>query len=289
MDHAVYRRAQDITKKITGTGAGIMENNRQYFEANRKLWNARTPLHASSEFYNVAEFKKGKTSLTSIERSELKDVKGKRLLHLQCHFGMDTISWEREGAIVTGIDISDEAIKLARQLSEEMHMNARFVCSNIYDLKESLQGKFDIVFTSYGTIGWLPDLDKWASIISHYLEKGGTFYMADFHPVLWMFDDNFGQVYYSYFNKGVIRSEVPGSYAERNTDLMSVEYGWNHSMSEIISALIRYGMKITAFNEFPYSPFNCFRNMVKGEDGNYRIRGFDEKLPMVFSLKAVKE
>lgn len=266
-----------------------MENNRVYFEANKRLWNARTPLHASSEFYNVTAFKKGKTSLTHIELNELKNVKNKKLLHLQCHFGMDTLSWAREGAIPTGIDISDEAIKLAKELNEELHLNANFICSNVYDLKEHLQEKFDIVFTSYGTIGWLPDLDKWAAIISHYLEKGGVFYMADFHPVLWMFDDNFEGIQYPYFNRGVIRSEVPGSYAERNMNQMSVEYGWNHNISEILTALIRHGLKIVSFNEFPYSPFNCFRNMTRGEDGNYRIRGLDDKLPMVFSLKAIKE
>ena len=266
-----------------------MENNKAYFDANKRLWNARTPLHASSEFYNVEEFKKGKTSLRSIELNELKDVKGKTLLHLQCHFGMDTLSWAREGAIATGIDISDQSISLAKKLNEELHLDAKFVCSNVYDLKENLKGEFDIVFTSYGTIGWLPDLDKWAEIISHFLKKGGTFYMADFHPVLWMFDDKFESIRYPYFNKGVIRSEVPGSYAARNSDLMAVEYGWNHHISEILTALIKHGMKITAFNEFPYSPFSNFSNTVKGPDGNYRIRGLDDKLPMVFSLKANRE
>ena len=266
-----------------------MDNNKEYFEANKKLWNARTPLHASSEFYNVDAFKKGRSSLTRIEQNELKGVKDKSLLHLQCHFGMDTLSWAREGAKVTGADISDESIKLAKKLNDELHLDAKFVCSNVYDLKENLQGEFDIVFTSYGTIGWLPDLDKWAEIISHFLKKGGTFYMADFHPVLWMFDDNFEGFQFSYFNKGVIRSEVPGSYAARNSNHMSVEYGWNHNISEILTALIKHGLKITSFNEFPYSPFNCFRNMIKGKDGNYRIRGLDDKLPMVFSIMAVKE
>lgn len=266
-----------------------MENNKKYFESNKKLWNARTPFHASSEFYNVSDFKKGKTSLKNIELDEMGDVKGKSLLHLQCHFGMDTLSWARKGAKATGIDISDEAIKLARELNDELHLDTKFVCSNVYDLKEHLDEKFDIVFTSYGTIGWLPDLDKWADIVSHFLKKGGTFYIADFHPVLWMFDDLFQQIIYPYFNKGVIRTEIPGTYADRDADIHSVEYGWNHSMSEIFGSLLKHGLKITAFNEYPYSPFNCFRNMVERGDGNYRLRNFDEKLPMVFSIKAVKE
>lgn len=265
-----------------------MKDLSRYFEANKKLWNSRTPLHAASDFYNVEEFKKGKTSLNDIELSEVGNVEGKSLLHLQCHFGMDTLSWARLGAKVTGIDISDEAIRLARKLNEELGMNAKFICSNVYDLKEHLHEKFDIVFTSYGTIGWLPDLDRWAGIISHFLKEGGMFYIADFHPLLWMFDDHFEKIIYPYDNRGVIRTEIPGTYADRDASLLSVEYGWNHSLSEVIGSLIKHGLTVTSFKEFSYSPFNCFRNMVEGEDGHYRIAGLEDKLPMVFSVKAEK-
>jgi SAM-dependent methyltransferase len=266
-----------------------MESNQAYFEANRRTWNARTSIHASSDFYNVEAFRQGKTSLTQIELNELGDVKDKTLLHLQCHFGMDTISLARKGAKATGIDISDEAIELAKKLNAELQEDAKFVRSNVYDLKENLEGKFDIVFTTYGTIGWLPDLDKWAAIISHFLKEGGTFYIADFHPVLWMFDDHFEKLIYPYHNKSVIRTEIDGTYADRQANLVSVEYGWNHSLSEIIGSLIKHGMKITSFNEYSYSPFNCFRNMVEKERGKYVLKGFDDKLPMVFSIKAEKE
>lgn len=259
------------------------------FEANRRLWNARTAVHAESEFYNVEDFKKGKLTLKNVELNSLGDVKGKTLLHLQCHFGMDTMSWERLGAKVTGVDISDDSINLARQLNDEVHLNAQFVRSNIYDLKENLTGEFDIVFTSYGTIGWLPDLDKWADVIAHFLKKGGTFYIVDFHPVVWMFDDKFEHIVYPYENKEVIRSEIQGTYADRDADLEGVEYGWNHSMSEIIGSLMKHGMEIKAFNEYTYSPFNNFVNMVRGEDGNYRIRGMGDKMPMLFELICVKK
>lgn len=268
-----------------------MDSNTVYFESNKKLWNARTPFHASSEFYNLEGFKKGNMSLTDIELADLKDIdmKGRSLLHLQCHFGMDSLSWARKGAKVTGIDISDEAVKLAQKLNDELHLDAKFVCANVYDTRKYVQDKFDIVFTSYGTIGWLPDLDKWAEVISLSLKEGGTFYIADFHPVLWMFDDLFEDIIYSYFNRDVIRTEIEGTYADRNADVCSVEYGWNHSLSEIIGALLKHGLKITAFNEYPYSPYNCFRNMVQGSEGYYRIKGFEDKLPMVFTLRAVKE
>ena len=166
-----------------------MSNFQEYFKANQELWNQRTRIHKDSDFYNLSSFKKGENALTSIELAELGDVIGKTILHLQCHFGMDSLSWSRMGAEVTGVDLSDEAIKEANKLNDELGLNATFICSNVYDLKEHLDKKFDIVFTSYGTIGWLPDLDKWAAIISHFLKEGGIFYIADFHLVVLMFDD----------------------------------------------------------------------------------------------------
>jgi SAM-dependent methyltransferase len=230
--------------------------------------------------------------------SELGDVKGKTLLHLQCHFGMDTMSWEREGAIVTGVDLSDDAIKLANEIRDELKLNAEFICANIYDLKDvskvpPLEGLreagFDIVFTSYGTIGWLPDLDRWAEIVSHFLKPGGTFYIADFHPALWMMDDNFDYIKYSYFNTQVITEEISGSYSNRDAPIKSIEHGWNHPFTEIINALLRHGLQIRQFNEYPFSPYNCFNKLERCDDGMWRIKGMNEKLPMMYSIKAIKE
>ena len=274
-----------------------MEKYQSYFEANKVSWNKRTAVHKDSVFYDLDSFKKGKSSLNKIELEELGDVKGKSLLHLQCHFGMDTMSWEREGAVVTGVDISDEAIKLAKEINTELKLNAEFICANIYDLADSskvppLEGfreAFDIVFTSYGTIGWLPDLDKWASIVSHFLKPSGIFYIADFHPTLWMMDDNFEKIKFSYFNAEVITEEISGSYSDRNAPIKSVEHGWNHPFSEIISSLLKYNLQIVLFNEFSYSPYNCFNNLEQGVDEMWRIKGMDEKLPMMYSIKAVKE
>jgi 2-polyprenyl-3-methyl-5-hydroxy-6-metoxy-1,4-benzoquinol methylase len=173
-----------------------MNNYQHIFAANKASWNKRAAIHKDSAFYDLDAFKKGKSSLNKVELAALGNVTNKRLLHLQCHFGMDTMSWAREGAIVTGVDLSDEAIRLAREINQELALNAEFICSNIYDLVNE-EGKpvaglqsesFDIVFTSYGTIGWLPDLDQWAGIISLYLKPGGTFYIVDFHPALWMMD-----------------------------------------------------------------------------------------------------
>jgi SAM-dependent methyltransferase len=266
-----------------------MTDYNNFFLANKDLWNKRTAVHKDSSFYDVNGFKRGKNVLTSIELKEMGNVKGKKILHLQCHFGLDSLNWARLGAAVTGIDLSDEAIKEAKKLNDEVGLDAKFICSNIYDLEEQLDEKFDIVFTSYGVIGWLPDLEKWAGIISHYLKPGGIFYMAEFHPVIWMFDDDFKEIKYCYENRGVIETESQGTYTDRQADIQSKEYGWNHSISEVLNALIAHGLSIDLFNEHMYSPYPCFNNTVQNTEGNWWIKGLEDKIPMVYSIKAKKK
>ena len=262
----------------------------EYINANKKAWNLRAPSHFQSSFYNLDAWKKeGGCSLTPIELSELTFPVGTTLLHLQCHFGQDTLSLARKGAIVTGSDFSDVAIERANQLAQEVGIpSAQFICCNLYDLKQHLQGSFDVVFTSYGTIGWLPDLQPWADIIAHYLKPGGFFYMADFHPALWMLDDKMEALTYSYFNVEVIETQQSGTYADREAPIQYSEYGWNHSMSDLLNSLLKAGLQLEFFNEYPYSPYDCFANTVRGEDGFFRIKNLENKLPMVYSLKMSK-
>lgn len=255
-----------------------------WFDNNRQLWNSKTFVHKESAFYNLEGFRHTRDSLNAIEIEELGDVEGKHLLHLQCHFGMDSLSWAARGAHVTGVDFSDEAITLANELKEELSIEAEFVQSNLYDLPEALSREFDIVFTSYGTIGWLPDLERWASVIRRFLKPGGVFYMVDFHPVVWMFDEDFTHVKYPYHNAGVIAEESEGTYADRSAPIRHLSYGWNHSISEILNSLIHNGIEIRFFNEHTYSPYPCFNNVVKGSDGCYRIAGMEGKIPMLYSL-----
>jgi SAM-dependent methyltransferase len=273
-----------------------------FFEANKELWNQRTAVHKDSSFYDVAGFKAGANALTPIELKEVGDVKGKTLLHLQCHFGLDSLSWARLGAEVTGVDLSDKAIKEAKKLNDELDLNAKFICCNVYDLHprnaessktpplEGLgEAAFDIVFTSYGTIGWLPDLDKWAEIISHYLKPGGLFYIAEFHPVVWMFDDDFTHIKYYYDNREVIVMENQPTYTDGGGNITGKEYSWNHSISEVLNALINAGLKIELFNEHMYSPYSNFANSEETEKGKWQIKGMEGKIPMVYSVKAIKK
>jgi len=147
---------------------------REYFEANRRHWDEVVPIHVASDLYDVTAFKVGKSRLKPVEREELTDVRGKTLLHLQCHFGLDTLSWAREGAIVTGVDFSLPAIEAARSLAAECRLEARFIPSDIYSLSDKLSEEFDIVFTSYGAICWLPDISRWAQVVERFVRQGGT-------------------------------------------------------------------------------------------------------------------
>ncbi|WP_426060198.1 class I SAM-dependent methyltransferase [Hymenobacter sp. B1770] len=259
-----------------------------YIEINRDSWNKRTDFHVNSAFYDVEGFLKGNSSLNQIELELLGDIQGKSLLHLQCHFGQDTISLARLGAIPTGVDLSDKAIEQAEALAKAAGANAEFICCNIYELPARLDQQFDVVFTSYGTIGWLPDLDKWAKVIAAALKPGGKFVFAEFHPVVWMFDDNFDKIDYNYFNTGPIVETETGTYADRGAPIDQKCVTWNHSIGEVLTSLLDNGLMLHAFKEFDYSPYNCFRNTVEFEPNKYRIKTLSNKIPMVYALMASK-
>jgi ubiquinone/menaquinone biosynthesis C-methylase UbiE len=259
-----------------------MEN--QYLDVNKQLWNNKVAHHAASDFYDVPSFLAGRNSLNAIELALLGDVQGKSVLHLQCHFGQDTISLARMGAVATGIDISDKAIDKANELAAEAGTEARFICSDVYGLPEVLEEQFDIVFTSYGTVGWLPDMDRWAGIVARYLKPGGRFVFAEFHPAIWMYDDNFEKIIYSYFNDEAIITQQQGTYADNDAPLHDAEVGWNHPLTEVIGALLAQGLSLSSFKEYNYSPYNCFKDMEEFEPGKFRIAHFGNKIPFVYSL-----
>lgn len=257
-----------------------------YYETNKANWNSRVSAHVQSDFYRMDDFMKGWNSLKRIELDALGDVSGKTLLHLQCHFGQDTLSWERLGATVTGVDFSDEAIKKARELTQALGMNARFMECNVLELDQHLDEQFDIVFTSYGTICWLGDLEKWASLVSRFLKKGGVFLIADFHPTLNMFDWNEGTVAFPYFyNPQPDFEDIEGTYADKEADVKGREYFWFHPVSKIVSLLLKEGLELLYFEEFPYSPYNCFPNMDKIDEDCYVFNKTKHPLPHVFCLK----
>ncbi len=258
-----------------------------YFETNRNSWNARLDVHLASPMYNMEAFLNGASSLKDIEMSLLKSVRGKKILHLQCHFGQDTLSLARLGAEVTGIDLSDRAIQTARKLSAQLGLQTRFVCGNVLETESLIDDTFDLVYTSYGVIGWLPDLQSWAGMIHNMLNPGGEFLMVEFHPVMYMFDEAVQYVKYPYFNRGASVEEVEGTYADPEADLVLQECFWNHSLADVINPLMEQGLEISHFSEYDYSPWDCFQRTVPVKKG-FQIDGLEGKLPMVFALKARK-
>lgn len=266
-----------------------MNKYTNYFDVNKETWNKKVAIHAESEMYNMEVFKSGGSSLMPYEIKALGDVKGKSLLHLQCHFGQDTLSCARMGAQCVGVDLSDEGIKLAKQLNDELQLDAEFICCNVLDTSKHISKTFDIVYTSYGVIGWLPDLKPWGKMIAERLKVGGMFYMVEFHPILWMFDyaDGKPKLEYHYSQDEVIYEEYEGTYANPSSKMVSKEYGWNHGLSEVVNALIEAGLQIDYLNEYDESPYDVFPDLVKTEAGMYKMK--NQLFPMIFEIKAKKK
>lgn len=259
-----------------------------YISLNRDTWNKRTDVHVTSSFYDLDGFMLGASSLNETELALLGDVSGKSILHLQCHFGQDSLSLARLGAKVTGVDLSDRSIAKARELNEALGLDAEFICCDIYDLPEHLTRQFDIVFTSYGVIGWLPDLQRWGTLVQSFLKPGGHFVMVEFHPLIWMYDPGFTQIIYSYFNTEAIIDETTGTYTDRNAPITYTEISWNHSLDEVLGALIHNGLQLKRFREHDFSHYNCFAGMEQTGERHYIIKALGNKAPLMYSLKVQK-
>lgn len=271
---------------------------REHLEANRKHWEELAKLHPETDFYDIEGFLDGESTLDPIEAKELGDVEGKSLLHLQCHIGLDTLSWARHGGEVTGVDFSIEAVEAARELAEDAGLadRTRFVQSDVYDLanESSIDDEtFDIVYTSFGVLFWLPDLEAWADVVVQYLREGGTFYLVDHHPFTnTLSEDSTAEnleIGYPYFRDRISYDATEtGSYAgiepaELNHGSV---HGWSHSLGELVSALAGSGLRLEFLHEYPWSTFKALDAMEPRENGRYVLPELNHDLPFVFSLKA---
>jgi SAM-dependent methyltransferase len=266
----------------------------EWLALNRAMWDERVPIHVASAFYDVDGFLAGNSTLRAFELEEMGDVAGLSLVHTQCHFGLDTLSWAREGAIVTGIDFSEAAIDQARALAAECGIDARFLLSDVYSLPEKLDEQFDIVFTSYGALNWLPDIPRWAQVAAHFVRPGGSFYVVEFHPFVGIFDDRPGvddlRVIYPYFPLDEPLSfDDDGTYADLTAHLENRRtYEWPHPVSEVVSALIDAGLRMEFLHEFPFTSYPQLPIMEPAEDGRYRLSKHDGSVPLLYSIKAAK-
>jgi SAM-dependent methyltransferase len=268
----------------------------QAIRANNELWDEWTRIHETSTFYDLEGFKRAGNRLRAYELEEIGPVDGLELLHLQCHFGIDTLSWARLGARVTGADFSGAAVELARSVAAEIGFpGARFVQSDIYDLPDALEGQFDLVYTSRGVLGWLPDIGRWAKVAAHFVRPGGRFYITEIHPVAQVFDDDGTKpgelrLRYPYWeHPEPLAFPTEGSYADRTASVATpMEYGWDHGLGEIVSALIDAGLRIESLREYPFVDWPI-DFLVESPDGTWRLPpGTPGELPLFFSILASK-
>jgi SAM-dependent methyltransferase len=274
--------------------------NEQERADNRALWDAWTPIHTSGDFYDVQRFRDDPDDvrIAPWEREEMGDVTGKTLLHLQCHFGLDTLSWARLGAShVTGVDFGEPAIAFARELAAETGLaeRSRFIVSDVYDLPGELAGEtFDVVYTGRGALCWLPDLGPWAELVAGFLRPGGTFYIHEGHPIMWAVADEqatpndirFG---FDYWGGGTLSFPVEGTYADLEADVdAEVEHSWLHSLGEIVTLLAQQGLRIEFLHEKDVVDWPV-QYLTELGDGRYGFpEGQIERFPLMYTLKATK-
>jgi SAM-dependent methyltransferase len=258
-------------------------------EANRLLWDDRVDVHHRSDYYDVDGFRRGRSTLRSIEVEELGDVAGRSLLHLQCHFGLDTLSLARIGARVTGVDFSEPAMALARTLAAELDIEARFIQSNVYQLTRVLHEQFDVVFTSHGVLTWLPDLPEWARVVARFLRPGGTFVLVDNHPFAACFEEEDGrlELRYPLYQRGPSELLTRTTYAgDEVLPAARPNFQWSWTVAGMVSALIGAGLRVERLRELPIDTWRRFPSMTRDEEGWWRLA--DDPLPLLVACRAVK-
>jgi SAM-dependent methyltransferase len=269
---------------------------KEFLDANRGLWDEWTEVHRRSTFYDLEGFRRGGVRIAPHEIDELGPVDGRSLLHLQCHFGIDTLSWARLGARVTGVDFSPRAVALARSLADELALPARFIESDVDGLPDVLGETFDLVYTSNGVLGWLPDIRRWAEVAARFVAPGGRLYVLEIHPVAQAFENEGvapGELVpaYPYWeHANPLAFPVVGSYADPEAEVSAnTEYSWNHGLGEIVTAIAATGLRIRALREYPFLNWKT-DFLVAAPDGTWRLPPEqDGKLPLMFSVLASRD
>lgn len=260
---------------------------REWFDANRAMWDERVPIHVDSAFYDNESFLAGRSPIRAFEHDELGAVAGKQLVHLQCHFGQDTLDWARRGANVVGLDFSGEAVRAATDLARRAGLDAEFVEANVYDAVDALgRRRFDIVYTGIGALIWLPDLRRWADVVAELLEPGGTLYLVEFHPITHVFADDDLTVEHSYWHDEPMVWDDPGTYADMTAETThNRSYEWNHGIGEVVSAVIDAGLHIDLLHEHDHTLMQRWPFLERDGDTWHMPAGMPT-LPLMYSLRA---
>ena len=257
-------------------------------DINRAMWDERVPIHTKSDFYDVEGFLDGRSSLRAFETTELPDVAGRTLVHLQCHFGLDTLSWAREGAHVAGLDFSEPAIAAARDIAARAGLAADFVAADVYDAPEALGNRrFDVVYTGLGALNWLPDLERWAHVVRKLLNPQGRLYLVEFHPFAATLADDELTVAYPYFGGEPLHFQDEGTYADltaETTHNRSLE--WNHGFAQVLTAILGAGLQIELLHEHDHTLVQRWPFLEPRDDGTYHLPSERPSLPLMYSLVA---
>ncbi|MDT0320383.1 class I SAM-dependent methyltransferase [Streptomyces millisiae] len=263
--------------------------NDDWLTVNRENWDDRVRVHAESSFYDLPGFRAGASPLRSFERAELGEVAGKRLLHLQCHMGQDTLSWGRLGAEVTGLDFSAKAVEQARALAADVGLadRARFVVSDVYEAPAALPGeRFDIVYTGLGSLVWLPDLTRWAEVVAGLLAEGGALYLVEFHPATDMLGEDGRTVDHDYFDAEPWRQDHAYTYTDGPALEKTVSVQFLHPLGEVVSALAGAGLRVEFLHEHPFTIFQRYPVLEESEPGIFTFPPGHPRVPLMFSLRA---
>ena len=263
---------------------------------NRANWDERVALHLRAPIYEIDSLRAGHGRLNPIEEAELGPVAGLRVLHLQCHFGRDSLILAQRGAEVVGLDFSRPAIAAARRLADDLGLagRARFVEADLYDAPIAIPEPqaFDLVFVTWGALCWLPDIRRWAAIVAHFLRPGGALYLAEGHPSALVLDDaapaqgDMPGWFVPYFLEGPLALEDPVDYADDSARLRNARtYEWMHQVGAVVTALIEAGLALRWLHEHDAVPWRMFKLLVEGEDGLWRWPD-QPWLPLAFSLRA---
>ncbi len=253
----------------------------QHDEANIEFWDELAEIHTGESDYQLNTYSPTEYELKDLDIELLGNINGKRVLHLQCHIGLDSMALEKLGADVTAVDYSKRAIDTANELKSRFDMKTRFHCANINDLEPSELGQFDLVFTSYGILVWLSSLQPWANAIARCLKPGGRFIIIDEHPVARMFtnpnEDNYpfncGRLN-PYWNDGKpFQANYKFSYANQEKELGNqTQYVWSHSLADIINALLGAGLSLSNFTEYKKTFFKAFAQLQSNEKGWWQFQ-----------------
>jgi SAM-dependent methyltransferase len=261
-------------------------------EANRKRWDALASRHGlgADSYYDVPNFLAGGSSLSDRERAEVAaavgEVAGIDLLHLQCHFGLDTLSWARLGARVTGVDFSPVAVQRARELAADAGLEAEFIEADVLDLPASLAGRFDVVFASYGVLTWISSARAWMQSAAFALRPGGALVLIDVHPLVIMVDTAEPlTVDFPYAGEQPHTFSSTSSYAVAGLDAsVSQTVQWPHGLGEIVTAAATAGLQVQSLTEW----FDEEQDprLVVGPDGRARLPLGSQYLPTSYGLRA---